>query len=31
VTYLQITGADMESDKENLWTLIIEIYSAFSK
>ena len=31
MTYLKITGADTETDRENLWTLIVEIYSAFSK
>ena len=31
VNQFKITGAEMETDKENLWTLIIEIYSAFRK
>ena len=31
VTQFTITGAEMETDKENLWTLVVEVYSAFSK
>ena len=26
-----LTGTDVENDKQNFWTLLVEIYSAFSK
>ena len=26
-----LSGKDMTNDKENLWTLVVEIYSSFSK
>ena len=31
MTQLHLTGADVQNDKENFWTLLVEIYSAFSK
>jgi len=30
-TLKMLTGTEMTTDKENFWTLLVEIYSAFSK
>ena len=30
-TFKMLTGTEMSTDKENFWTLLVEIYSAFSK